>query len=116
MAAMPVSKSGCCWRVGDGSFIRVNSDKQIPNHPTNRILYLVDEEWWVAELIDLDLNWWNRDFIMSRFQREDLEAICRTPLSHRHVSDSIIWLYNKDGLYSVKSRYQVATQMTKEDG
>lgn len=106
---MPVSKSGCCWRVGDGSFIRVNSDKWIPNHPTNRTLYLVDEERCVAKLIDPDLNWWNCDSIMSRFQREDLEAICRTPLSRRHVSDSIIWFHNKDGLYSVKSGYQVAT-------
>ena len=92
MAALPVLKQGCCWRVDDGSSIRVKQDKWIPNHPSNRVLYLAmveDEDWRVNELIDPDLNWWNRELIISRFHREDTEAICKIPLSHRHVSDSI---------------------------
>ena len=32
MAAQPILKMGCCWRVGDGSAIRVTSNKWIPNH------------------------------------------------------------------------------------
>ena len=92
MVAIPVLKQGCCWRVGDGSSIRVKQDKWIPNCPSNRVLYpalVEDEDWRVNELIDLDLNWWNRELIISRFHREDAEVICRIPLSHRQVSNSI---------------------------
>ena len=66
-----------------------------------------DEDWMVDEHIDPDLNWWNRELIMSRFHREDAEAICRIPLSHRQVSDYIFWLHTEDGVYSCKSGYQV---------
>ena len=42
MAAIPVLlKQGCCWRVGDGSSIRVKQDKWIPNHSSSRVLYPV---------------------------------------------------------------------------
>ena len=80
MAAMPILKSGCCWRVGNGLSIRVHANKWIPNHPTNKVLYLMhvdDEEWWVSDLIDPDLNWWRHDLIMATFHRKDVEAICR---------------------------------------
>ena len=70
----------------------------------------------VDEHIDPDLNWWNRELIMSRFHREDAEAICRIPLSHRQVSDYIFWLHTEDGVYSCKSGYQVARQLLREDG
>ena len=49
--------------------------------------------------------------IMSTFHREDAEAIYRIPLSQRYVSDSIIWLYNKNGNFSVKSAYNVARRI-----
>ena len=49
--------------------------------------------------------------IMSTFHREDAEAIYRIPLSQRDVSDSIIWLYNKNGKFSVKSAYNVARRI-----
>ncbi|XP_075645269.1 putative mitochondrial protein AtMg00310 [Castanea sativa] len=59
MAAQPVLKKGCYWRVGDGSSIRVMTERWIPYHPTNKILvHPVKEEWeWrVSELIDPDLR------------------------------------------------------------
>ena len=79
MATLPIQKFGCCWRVGNGSSIRVCWDRWIPNHPTNRILYPSNEDienWWVSYLIDPDLNWWRQDFIMSMFHGEVAEAIC----------------------------------------
>ena len=53
---------------------------------------------------------------MSSFHREDAEAICRIPLSHRQVPDSLYWLHTKDGVYSCKSGYQVARRLLREDG
>lgn len=46
MAAQPILKKGCCWRVGDRSEIRLLKDKWIPNYPTNKVLHPpVEEEW-----------------------------------------------------------------------
>lgn len=59
MAALPILKSSCYWRVGDGSTIKVHSDRWIPNHPTNKVLYSANEDvenWMVSNLIDPDLN------------------------------------------------------------
>ena len=119
MAAMPILKSSCCWRVGNGSSIRVMEDKWIPNHPTIKVLHSVemakkDHEWRVADLIGPDLKWWIHTLISSKFHKEDAEAILKIPLSCRQVSNTLIWLHNKDGVYSCKSGYQVATQMERE--
>lgn len=46
LAAQPILKQGCCWRVGNGSTIRVLKDKWILNHPTNRVLHPPLEEEW----------------------------------------------------------------------
>ena len=46
--------------------------------------------------------------IMGMFHREDAKAICRIPLSQRTVLDSIFWLHNRSGNFSVKSAYRLA--------
>ena len=48
---------------------------------------------------------------MEMFEKEDAEAICRIPLSRRYVDDSIIWLPNKKGLFTVKSAYKVVREL-----
>ena len=46
LAAQSILKQGCCWRVGNGSEIRVLKDKWLPNHTTNRVLHPpMVEEW-----------------------------------------------------------------------
>jgi len=104
MSAMPILRSGCCWRVRNGEAIQVSKDKWIPDYPSNKILHPVAEEgekWMVSDLIDMDLQWGRRDIIMASFHRDDAKAICRIPLSRRHVANSIFWLHNKNGAYSV---------------
>ena len=39
VATLPILKSGCCWRVGNGVPIRVHKDKWIPNYPAHKILH-----------------------------------------------------------------------------
>ena len=59
LAAQHVLKKGCCWRVGDGSSIRVLHDKWIPNHPTNQVLHPplgAEEDWRVCELVDWETH------------------------------------------------------------
>ena len=118
MAAKPILELGCCWRVGDGADIKILSDKWIPNHPTNGVIHPpgeVGRDWYVSDLIDPDLKWWRRDFIVAKFHKEDADAILRIPLSHRHTQDAIVWVHNKRGVYSVKSGYHVAKQSLKNE-
>ena len=85
--------------------IRVHKDKWIPNYPANKIIHPAQEEseeWLVSELIDSVSHCWRCDVIMSSFHREDAEAICKFHLSHRQVSDSMVWLHNRKGVYSVR--------------
>ena len=117
MAVMPILKMGCCWRVGDGLNIRGAVDKWIPNHPTNKVLFptvLEDENWYVADLIDPDLNWWNCELIYAKLHRVDADAISKIPVSRRSAPDAIFWLHSKDGVYSCKSGYQVVRQIARE--
>ena len=118
MAAQPILKKGCCWRVGDGATIKVMADKWIPNHVTNRVLHPpVEEEWeWrVSDLIDWRTNTWDRVMVEANFHSFDVEAILRIPLSRRYVPDMVFWLHTKDGDYSVKSGYHIARLLAKQD-
>ena len=110
LAALPILKRGCCWRVGNGVSIRVHKDKWIPNYPANKILYPTQEEseeWLVSQLIDSISHYWRCDVIMSSFHREDAKAICKIHLSHRQVPYSMVWLHNRKGVYSIKSGYYI---------
>ena len=117
MAAKPILEKGCCRRVGDGSSIRIFSNRWLPNHPTNKVLVPLYEEAevrTVSELIDPEQKEWRREFIMANFHCDDANAICHIPLIRWSVMDSIVWLHNKKGVYSVKSGYHVARQIMRD--
>ena len=84
VAALPILKLGCCWRVGNCLSIQVLGDKWILNYPTNAPLFPLREEVRevvVADLIDLELHAWRSEFILDMFEQSDAEAICRIQLS-----------------------------------
>ncbi|XP_075649914.1 uncharacterized protein LOC142620431 [Castanea sativa] len=117
LAAQEVLKRGCCWRVGIGYDIRVMTDEWIPNHPSNMVICQPQEvkwEWRVMDLIDWTVGAWDRHLIETTFHKEDADAILQIPLSRRLVPDSLFWLHNRDGVYSVKSGYRVACKILKE--
>ena len=68
----------------------------------------------VVELIYLISRGWDRDLVLWSFNREEAEAILCIPLSHRYTSDTLIWLAEKSGKYSVRTRYHVARRLSKE--
>ena len=92
-------------------------DKWIPNYPTNKFLHPIHEladGMTVSELIDSELHVWRGDMIMTLYHRDDAIVITKIPLNRRNVSDSIIWLHNKNGMFLVKSAYKVARRMRGE--
>ena len=52
---------------------------------------------------------------MQNFNKEDAEAILRVPFSGRYIPDSLFWLNNKNGEYSMKLGYHVARQLAREE-
>ena len=114
MAAMPILQSGHCWRVGNGVSINALKDKWLPNYPTNMVLNPVQNNWgdlMVCELINPELNVWRYEDIRTIFHRDEADAICQIPLSRRYVADTIVWLHNPRGEFTVKSAYHVARRI-----
>ncbi|KAL0001361.1 hypothetical protein SO802_015142 [Lithocarpus litseifolius] len=79
-------------------------------HPNHDLL----DEMAVSELINPETHVWRTELIHLSFHPDDAEAICRIQLSRRQVADSIIWSYNKNGNFSVKSAYKVARKIQGE--
>ena len=114
MAAQPIIQAGYCWRVGNGHSINAVKNRWLPNFPTNKVLNSVQGNWgelMVADLINLELNIWKYEDIKAIFHTDEAEAICQIPLSRRNVHDSVFWLHNSRGLFSVKSAYHVARRL-----
>ncbi|XP_075645487.1 uncharacterized protein LOC142616545 [Castanea sativa] len=118
VAALPILKNGCCWRVGNGESIKVYLDKWIPKCLANRILHWgqdADREMLVSEFIHTKLNGWRCDTILEKFCEEEATAICKIPLSRRKIVDSVVWMHTKHGKYSVKSGYHLARKVIRND-
>ena len=117
MAAQPILQKGC-WRVEDGSSIRVTKDMWSLNHPTNMVIHppLEEEwEWRVFGIIDWRFKEWDWELIETKFHREDAEAILCMSLSRRHASDLLIWLHTKNREYCVRSGYHVARELSRQE-
>ena len=102
--------------MGNGGHIQVFKDVWIPNHPANRVLHPtpnIDEGMLVSELIVQESRGWDCDFIWQNFHRDDAEAILRVPLSYRFISDSVVWLGENSGEYSMRSGYREARKVCK---
>jgi len=78
-------------------------------HPPNNDV----EGWVMANLIDHELHEWMIEVVMALFHEKEADAICKIPFSRRSVFDSITWLHNKNGKFTVKSAYRVAQQVLK---
>lgn len=64
----------------------------------------------VADFID-ERNQWKDDRIAQCFSKEVAEKILRVPLPRTAQQDKLIWRFDKDGKYSIKSGCQLAVKM-----
>ena len=109
---MYVIQAGHCWRVGNGVSINALKDKWLPNFPTNKVLNPIQDNW--GELINPELNVWRYEDIRTIFYRDEANAICQIPLSRRYVANTMVWLHNPRGVFTVKSAYHVARRTITE--
>ena len=114
MPALPILQSNHCWRIGNGASINALKDKWLPNFPTNKVLNPIQENWgelMVCELINPKPNIWRYKDIRTIFHRDGANAICQILLSQRYVADTIFWLHNPRGVFTVKFAYHVARRL-----
>lgn len=68
---------------------------------------VLDVNATVSELIDPDTKQWRRDLVFSCFNRYEAQQVLNIPISQRLPEDTLIWHWERDGMYSVKTAYHM---------
>ncbi|KAL5738018.1 hypothetical protein ACOSP7_030779 [Xanthoceras sorbifolium] len=93
------------------SFFLERKDPWIPRASTFRLFSSAPlEDLKVASLISPSSHSWDLTKLDQVFVAADRDSILEIPLSLADCNDSLIWHFDKNGEYSVKSGYRVAAQ------
>ncbi|CAA7041304.1 unnamed protein product [Microthlaspi erraticum] len=85
----------------------------IPSRPGGRHS-LMNIELRVSDLIDETRQNWNMTILRELFNRDDIELICRQrPYTSRE--DSFVWTGTKNGVYTVKTGYDLMSKIKHKD-
>jgi len=104
-----VINKGSCWNIGDGNTIRIWEDNWIPQHngfkpiTTRRGISNVTK---VKELLHQDGAGWNHQLIDTTFFPIDSHQIKQIHIINTSSEDSLMWMHENNGSYSVKSGYK----------
>ncbi|XP_058725615.1 uncharacterized protein LOC131596897 [Vicia villosa] len=71
---------------------------------------ILDKEATFKELINQDIRCWKRDLASSIFDSVESSQISSIPLSLGDTEDKLIWHFERNGEYSVRSAYHLYTQ------
>uniref|UniRef100_A0A803PI64 Reverse transcriptase domain-containing protein n=1 Tax=Cannabis sativa TaxID=3483 RepID=A0A803PI64_CANSA len=106
---------GYRWRVGNGESVRVLEDPWLPRPLTFKVYDqpTLPENLYVTDLKRAD-GQWDESFIRSVFNTIDAELILAIPFSDCDFEDKILLHYSKNGEYTVKSGYRMASSLITE--
>ena len=110
-SSLEVIRRGSRWRVGNGKLIHIWEDKWLPTPTTYRVCSpprLFNDFPMVSSLIDEDTRCWKTDIVRSLFLPFEAQTILNIPLSFNLPEDTIGWIGNNRGVFSIKSVYYVA--------
>jgi len=116
--SLEVLRQGTRWRVGNGKLIHIWDDKWLPTPTTYKVISPPKDFGAfpvVSSLTDEDAKTWRRDRLVEAFLPFEVTTILNIPLCHHLPEDSIIWVGNKKGIFSVKSAYYVAKKLLDSD-
>ena len=112
--SLEVIRKGTRWRVGNGKRIHIWEDKLLPTLITHKVISTprdFDDFPMVSSLIDENSKWWKLDLVKSLFLHVEANEILKILLNHSLSEDSLIWLGNKKGSFTMKSAYYVAKEL-----
>ena len=101
-------KKGVIWRVGNGKKIQLIKDRWIQGLGVLKPVINLQTDTTVSYLIDEAKGTWNENLVKECFNPSDAEQILQLPLCHNHCEDFPSWPYTKEGIYSVRSAYNLA--------
>jgi hypothetical protein len=118
--AKPLIEEGIMWRVGNGLNVKIWEDKWIPSSVSHKIqdpIRVLSRDAKVAEIINVEQNWWNISLIEHIFSADTVERICSIPICPRSQEDQLIWAGTKSGIFCVRSAYHLeADRRSREQG
>lgn len=95
-------------RIGNGQNINAIRDPWIPRPPSfPPITKGLNDNMKVSELLQQPGKW-NKGLIQQCFLNPDSQLILTIPLSSFDHTDAWLWHYSKNGIYSVRSGYNLA--------
>ena len=103
--SLEVIRRSTRWRVGNGKLIHIWEDKWLPTPTTHKVCSPqldFDDFPMVSSLIEVDMKRWKAGLIRATFLPFEAETILSIPLSYSLPDDSIVWIGNKRGVFSVK--------------
>lgn len=112
LEARSLIQEGSKWKIGDSSTVKVWEDNwhsaaHLPK-PVARVS-AQSTELRVRDLRSKDGAGWDNEMLESLFNAEEVSLIKEVPVSAVGVKDRLIWKHSKDGHYTIKTGYQVAT-------
>ncbi|CAL1387380.1 unnamed protein product [Linum trigynum] len=112
---------GLRWQIGNGRSASLLHSSWIPKFHLEPLRYnpqvLPDGgDPVVAEVIFQGEGRWNEAKLGQWFDPHTCRAIKAIPLPRHNVEDKLIWHYSRDGIFSVKSAYHLATTLERREG
>ena len=111
-AAKKLLLLGIRSKVHSGYEINVWQDLWIPSTPARPArprVPVVNPKMLVSSLISSESKEWDARILAQYVEQEDIQLIMSLAISPTHRRDSFCWSYTKNGQYTVKSGYWVAT-------
>jgi hypothetical protein len=99
---------GSCWRIGNGSKIRIREDNWLPYKKRFKILAHRPAETSVYEVRDLfgaESSSWNQNLVNSLFYNFENIQILQISLTNTNADHQLKSMGTKDGHNTVKSSY-----------
>jgi hypothetical protein len=100
---------GAQWGIGDGRSVKITSDNWIPDRPAYMLCPINDIPAVASVncLVDDQSRTWIPETVNAFFDEETAEQIMQIQIS-KDGGDFIRWPHTKNGVYSVRSAYNLA--------
>ena len=105
---------GAKWRIGDGTSTRIFKDNWLLDENGGRVFSSVSH-LHENSTVDLDTKWWNVNLIDQIFLPFEAQKIKSIPLCVTPQEDILFWPKSSNGLYSVKSGYNLLCDEDSRD-